>query len=314
MEKFKVLIADSMDQQAIDLMKNHDVLDVTYKTKLTPEELVKMIPPFHAIVVRSATKVTRPIIEAGKNLRIIARAGVGLDNVDQVAAKEKGIKVRNTPECTTISVAELAFGLMVALARKIGRANISMKNAEWDKKSFEGCELYGKTLGLIGSGRIGQAVAVRAQAFGMKVLAFDKFVKKSPQTYITMVPFDELLKKSDFISLHIPFDKAEGAVLKEAQFKQMKKGSFIINCARGGTVDEKALYAALEDGTVAAAAIDVWEKEPTENQQLAKHQNIIALPHLGASTSEGQARAGKDVADIIISEFSQTPVATSASR
>ncbi len=304
-EKAKVLIADSLDAQAVEMLKKHPALEVAYKNKLTPEELLKEIPGYHAIVVRSATKVTRAVIEAGKDLKLIARAGVGLDNVDQAAAKERNIKVANTPSCTTISVAELAFGLMLALARKVGRANISMKNGEWDKKSFQGCELYEKTLGLIGIGRIGQAVALRAQAFGMKVVAFDAVIKQSPLPYVKMVSLEDLLKQSDFVSLHIPFDKAAGPTLGEAQFKLMKKGSFLVNCARGGTVDEKALLAALNDGTVAAAGIDVWEKEPTTNLDLVKHQNVIALPHLGASTDEGQSRAGKEVAEIVISHLAR---------
>ncbi|NLI79928.1 MAG: 3-phosphoglycerate dehydrogenase [Candidatus Riflebacteria bacterium] len=304
-EKAKVLIADSLDAQAVEMLKKHPALEVAYKNKLTPEELLKEIPGYHAIVVRSATKVTRAVIEAGKDLKLIARAGVGLDNVDQVAAKERNIKVANTPSCTTISVAELAFGLMLALARKVGRANISMKNGEWDKKSFQGSELYEKTLGLIGIGRIGQAVATRAQAFGMKVFAYDAVIKQSPLPFVKMVSMEELLKQSDFVSLHIPFDKAAGPTLGEAQFKQMKKGAFLVNCARGGTVDEKALLAALNDGTVAAAGIDVWEKEPTANHDLVKHQNVIALPHLGASTDEGQSRAGKDVAEIVISQLTR---------
>jgi len=304
-EKFKVLIADSLDPMAVDLMKSHPSLDTAYKNKLTPEELLKEIPSYHAIVVRSATKVTKAVIEAGKNLRIIARAGVGLDNVDQVAAKARNITVVNTPSCTTISVAELAFGLMLSLARKVGRANISMKKGEWDKKSFQGSELFGKTLGLIGIGRIGQAVSARAQVFGMKVLAFDPFIKTSPLPFVQMVSLDDLLRMSDFISLHIPFDKAAGPTLGEAQFKVMKKGTFLVNCARGGTVDEKSLLAALKDGTVGGAGIDVWEKEPPQNRELIEHQNVLALPHLGASTNEGQSRAGKDVAELIISHFAK---------
>ncbi len=306
MATFKVLISDSLDQSAIDFLKKNPAFEVTYKTKMTPEELVKEIPAYHAIIIRSATKVTRPVIEAGKNLKVIARAGVGLDNVDQVAAKEKGIAVRNTPTCTTISVAELAFGLMLSVARKMGRANISMKGQEWDKKSFEGAELYGKTLGLIGTGRIAQAVATRAVAFGMKVIAYRRSSTESPIPEITMVTKDELLTKSDFISLHIPFDKEAGPALGAAEFAKVKKGAFLINCARGGTVDEKALLEALNNGTIAAAGIDVWEKEPTANFDLVKHQNVIALPHLGASTAEGQSRAGQDVVEVVINELTKT--------
>ncbi|MBF0499802.1 MAG: 3-phosphoglycerate dehydrogenase [Candidatus Riflebacteria bacterium] len=302
-EKIKVLIADSINAGAIEILKKHPAFDVTVKTKMSPNELVAFIPPFQAVVIRSASKITRPVIEAGKELKLIARAGVGLDNVDQVAAREKGISVKNTPACTTISVAELTIALMLGLARRIGRANISMKSGEWDKKSFEGIELAGKTLGIIGLGRIGIAVAVRAQAFGMNVIAYDHMLKKSALPNVSLVSLEELLKQSDFISLHIPFDKLAGPVLGAAQFKEIKKGVCLVNCARGGAVDEKSLLAALEDGSVAAAGIDVWEKEPTANLELVKHRNVIALPHLGASTKEGQSRAGQEVVDIVIAEL-----------
>lgn len=299
-EKMKVLIADSLDKGAIEELSKHPALEVVVKDKLTPDELVAEIAPYDAVVIRSATRITRPVIEAGKKLKLIARAGVGLDNVDQVAAKERNINVRNTPDCTTISVAELAMGLMLGLARHIPAADASMKTGAWDKKSFTGTELYGKTLGLIGTGRIGQATAQRAKAFGMTVLGFDKIMKTSPIPEIKMVAFDEVLAKSDYISLHIPFIKEDGATIGVEQFNKLKKGVKIINCARGGTVDEAALLAALEDGRVSGAAIDVWAKEPTENQALAKHPKVVALPHLGASAKEGQARAGVDVAAIVI--------------
>ena len=297
--KKKVLVTDGLAPAALDLLKKQEGLQVV-AGKFTPEQVLKEVADAQAIVVRSATKVTRQVIEAGPQLKLIARAGVGLDNVDQAAAKERGIAVRNTPACTSVSVAELALGLMLTVARKIGRANISMKAREWDKKAFEGCELLGKTLGLIGIGRIGQEVAKRARAFGMAVLAHDPFVQKSPMAEVKLVGLDELLTQSHFVSLHIPFDKTKGPTLGEAQFKKMKKGCFLVNCARGGTVDEKALLAALNDGTVAAAGIDVWQKEPTENVELVGHANVVALPHLGASTVEGQDRAGIEVAEIVI--------------
>jgi len=305
MATYKILISDGLDADAVELMKGQPSLAITLKSKMTPEELLAEIPAYHAIVVRSASKVTRPVIEAGVNLKLITRAGVGLDNVDQVAAREKGIEVRNTPTCTSISVAELAFGMMLSLARHVGKANISMKNGEWNKKAYMGTELYGKTLGLIGSGRIGQSVAVRAQAFGMSILAYDKFATESPLPIIKMVSLDELLENSDYISLHIPFDKEAGPTLTAKEFGKMKKGAYLINCARGGTVAEKDLLQALEAGTIAGAAIDVWEKEPTENVTLAKHPNVLATPHLGASAQEGQARTGMDVANIIIETFAK---------
>ncbi len=304
----KVIIADGLAAAALDVLKKHSSLEIVNR-KFTPEELLKEIPTAHAIVVRSATKVTRPVIEAGKQLELIARAGVGLDNVDQAAAKERNIKVRNTPACTSISVAELAFGMMLSMARHLGAANISTKGGKWEKSAFNGCELYGKTLGLIGIGRIAQEVAKRAQAFGMTIVAYDKFVTSSPLGYVQMVDLDTLLCKSDFVSLHIPFDKAAGATLGAAQLEKAKKGMILINAARGGTVDEAALLAALNGGTIAGAAIDVWAKEPTDNKALYEHPKVLALPHIGASTNEGQDRAGMEVAEIVLTELLGAPTA-----
>ncbi len=297
----RILIADSIAKEGIEKIRKAG-FSVDEKIGLSEDELVKIIPEYDAIVVRSATKVTRKIIEAGVKLKLIGRAGVGLDNVDQVSAKEKNIKVVNTPAATSISVAELAFGLMLAMARRITESDATMKKGKWEKKRLGemGLELYGKTLGIIGIGRIGQEVAKRALAFGMNVIAYDAYLTVSPVKEVPLVSFDELLSKSDFITLHIPLDKEKGAVLTAEEFKKMKDGVYLVNCARGGVVDESALLDALNSGKVAMAGIDVYAKEPTDNTALVNHPNTICLPHLGASTEEGQVRAGIQIADLVI--------------
>jgi len=294
----KVLIADSLDKEAVEQIKQIKTLDVTVKTGLDEAGLVQIIPDFNVIVVRSATKVTRKVIEAGKSLELIIRAGIGLDNIDAAAAKEKGIKVANTPAATSISVAEHAFGMMLAAVRQHGKANLSMKAHKWEKKSLSGTELYQKTLGLIGVGRIGQEVAKRAIAFGMKVVGYDIVPIKTDQA-ITQVSLDELLAQADLISLHIPLTDQSRHMISDKEFAKMKNGVIIVNASRGGTVDEKALLAALNSGRVRAAALDVFEKEPPEDFSLIDHPNVIALPHIGAAAEEGQNRAGMEVAKIL---------------
>ncbi|MEJ5166480.1 MAG: D-2-hydroxyacid dehydrogenase [Thermoanaerobaculia bacterium] len=295
----KVLICDKVSKGAIEKMKNAG-LQVDDKAGITPEELLSIVENYDCIVVRSATKVKRDVIEKAKNLKLIVRGGVGVDNIDVQAAKEKGIEVMNTPKASTESVAELAIGLIFALARKIPQADRSMKEGKWEKKAFEGLEVGGKTLGIIGIGRIGQSVAKKAKDLGMKVLAWDLYIKDSPLPFVKMVSKEELLKESDFISLHIPFEKDKGPTLGEKEFEIIKEGAFIVNVARGGTVSEKALLEALKGGKIQGAAIDVFEKEPTDNMELVKHPNVICTPHIGASTKEGQARVGDEVAEIII--------------
>jgi len=297
----RILIADSLDQEAIDQLKATPGLEVEVKTGLKEEELVKVIPDFDVVVVRSATKITRPVIEAGKNLKLIIRAGIGLDNIDVAAAKEKGIEVANTPAATSISVAEHTLGLMLGAVRHHGPANLSMKQHKWEKKAFTGTELYGKTLGIIGFGRIGREVARRALAFGMNILAYD-VVEIKTDLPVKQVPLEELLKQADIITLHVP--KTPRPILGEAEFALMKEGVVIVNVARGGVVDEKALLQALNSGKVKAAALDVFEKEPPEDFTLIDHPKVTATPHLGASAEEGQKRAGLEVVRIIKEKFS----------
>jgi D-3-phosphoglycerate dehydrogenase len=292
----KILLADSLDKEATEKLKSLPQFEVTIKTGMDEAELIKTVPGFNAVVVRSATKITRKVIEAAAGLEMIVRAGIGLDNVDAAAAKEKGIKVANTPAATTISVAEIAFGLMLSAIRQLGRANLSMKEHKWDKKTFSGTELYGKTLGIIGGGRIGLAVAERALAFGMKVVVYD-VVKVETRLGLNQVGLDELLAQADIITLHTP--KQAKPILGRDEFLKMKNGVIIVNAARGGVVDEAALLEALSSGKVRAAAIDVFDKEPPVDFALIDHPNVMASPHIGAAAEEGQKRAGMEVVRIL---------------
>jgi D-3-phosphoglycerate dehydrogenase len=292
----KILIADALDKESTELLKAVPGFDVTVKTGLDEAGLIQAVPGFNAVVVRSASKITRPVIEASSGLEIVVRAGIGLDNVDAVAAKEKSIQVANTPSATTISVAEHAFGLMLGAVRQHGRANLTMKQHKWEKKTLHGTELYGKTLGLIGAGRIGLALADRAIAFGMSVLAYD-VVPIQTKLAVSQVPLDELLAKADVFSLHVP--KTKAPILGTAEFAKMKDGVVIVNAARGGVIDEAALLAALQSGKVKAAAIDVFAKEPPEDWTLIDHPNVTAAPHIGAQAEEGQKRAGLEVVRIL---------------
>ena len=292
----KVLIADSLDKEAVDALKAVPGFEVVVKTGMKEDELVAFIPGFQAAVVRSATKITRPVIEAGKDLKVLVRAGIGLDNIDSAAAKERGIAVANTPAATSISVAEHTFGLMLGAVRNHGKAVVSMKQHKWDKKALEGTELYGKTLGIIGCGRIGIEVARRAIAFGMTVLVYD-IVPIKTDLAVAQVPLDEILAKADLITLHIP--KQPQPVIGAAELAKAKDGVIIVNVARGGVVDEKALLDALNSGKVRAAALDVFAKEPPEDFALVDHPNVIPIPHLGAAAKEGQQRAGMEVVKIL---------------
>ncbi|MBE0432730.1 3-phosphoglycerate dehydrogenase [candidate division WOR-3 bacterium] len=292
----KVLVSDPLAREGIEILKKSGI-EVEEKTGLPPEELVKVIPEFDGIIVRSATKVTKEIIDAGKNLKVIGRAGVGLDNVDREAAKARNIKVVNTPAATSISVAELALGMMFSAARQIPQATASTKAGKWEKKKFKGFELLGKTLGIIGVGRIGTELAMRARALGMKVLAFDPYVKTNEHAQI--VDLDTLLKESDYISLHIPKTGETAHILNKAAFDKMKNGVVIINCARGGVVDEDALYDAITSGKVRIAAMDVYEVEPAKEHKLFALDQVVLTPHVGAQTAEGQLRAGVQIAELV---------------
>ncbi len=292
----KILISDPIAKEGIEILQKAG-FEVVEKSGLPPEELIKIIPEFDAIIVRSATKVTKEVIEAGKNLKVIGRAGVGLDNVDKDAASAKGIKVVNTPAATSISVAELALGMMLSAARMIPQATVSTKAGKWEKKKFHGSELYGKTLGIIGIGRIGSELAKRAKALGMEVLAYDPYVSTSE--FAKVVDFDTLLKNSDYISLHIPKTKETAHLLNKQAFDKMKNGVIIVNCARGGVIDESALYDAIVSGKVRVACLDVFEVEPAKENKLFSLEQVILTPHIGAQTEEGQQRAGVQIAELV---------------
>lgn len=299
----RILANDGMESSAVkDLQaKGFEVVTDFHDADALKAGVIK---EFDVIVVRSATKIKKDIIDAaiGGKLKLIIRAGVGVDNIDVAYAEEKGFTVRNTPNASSASVAELALGHMFVLARHIHAANVTMKKGEWNKKHYEGIELSGKTLGLIGFGRIARSLAVKANAIGMDIIYYDLFDVPGYDQF-KAVSFDELLAKSDFISLHIPLDPAKGAVIGEAEFAKMKDGVYIVNAARGGVVNEAALVAALDSGKVAAAALDVFEEEPTKNEAVLNHAKISLTPHVGASTKEAQERIGAEVVTTIIDFF-----------
>jgi len=304
--RFRVLVSDSLDPNAVAAMREAG-LDVDEKTDLAPEQLEAEIAAYDAIVIRSATKVRAGIIDAGTNLKLVVRAGVGLDNVDVEYALSKGLAVRNTPAASSNSVAELALGHIFSLARHIGRGTVSTKSGAWEKKHLKGIEIAGKTLGIIGIGRIGQSLAQKASALGMKIVCSDAFLTESPIPDIApMVTQGELLERSDFISVHIPFDPKVGPSISGPQFDVMKDGAYLVNCARGGVIDEAALVAAMDSGKVAGVALDVFEQEPpASDHPLFTQVDLSLTPHIGASTVEAQARVGREAADIVI-EFARS--------
>ncbi|MFH1011089.1 MAG: NAD(P)-dependent oxidoreductase [bacterium] len=298
----KILITDGMAADAVKRLRDAG-FQVDEQHHAEPD-LIKAIPNYECVVVRSATKITEPVIDAAKNLKLIVRGGVGIDNIKAAYAKEKGIKVMNTPRASSASVAELALSFIFALARRLPEANATMKAGKWEKKAFaEGFEVQGKTLGIIGIGRIGTELAMMAGSLGLhSILAYDKFVDYTPFRWVTMCSKDELLAKSDFISLHIPVAGAEPEIGRK-EFTKMKDGVVIVNCARGGVVDEEALVEALNSGKVRAAGIDVYVGEPNPRRDLIDHPRVYCTPHIGAATIEAQDRVGMEVVSIILREF-----------
>jgi D-3-phosphoglycerate dehydrogenase len=293
----KILICDKTEKEAIELMKAAG-LQVDVRDDITPEELPRVLPSYEGMVVRSRTKVRQPLIDVCPNLKVIVRGGVGLDTIDAEYAKSKGIAVMNTPMASSASVAELTIGYMFALARSVVQATQSMKAEKWEKKLLEGDEIGGKTLGLIGIGNIGKEVAKRAGALGMTIIAYDPYVKSVEG--VKMVTLDELLANSDYISLHLPKTKESANMIGKAQIDRMKNNVRIINCARGGIIDENALYEGLTNGKIAGAALDVYADEPPSNWKLIKLPNVIGSPHIGAATREAQGRVGAEVAQKLI--------------
>ncbi len=298
----KVLVADALGEAGLAELKKDPSLQVDERPGVKPEELKQIIEHYDAIIVRSGTHLTKDILEKATRLRVIGRAGVGVDNVDLEAATKRGIIVMNTPEGNTISTAEHTFSLLMALARNIPQAYQSIRGGEWKRQLFLGTELHGKVLGVIGFGRIGREVAKRAIAFGMRVVAFDPFISKASfkEFPIEFVDLNILLGLSDFITVHTPLTPETKHILNSETFKLCKRGVRIINCARGGIVEEKALLEALQTGIVAGAALDVFEKEPPGDNPLLKLPQVITTPHLGAATQEAQENVAVDVARQVV--------------
>lgn len=297
----KILASDGMEAAAVEKLQNlgYQVDQQFYEA----DQLADQVKNYDVLVVRSATKVREPIIDAAAaagRLKLVIRGGVGVDNIDVAYAEEHGIRVRNTPAASSRSVAELALGHMFALARYIAIANHTMRQGEWNKKKYEGIELGGKTLGIIGYGRIGRALAEMAQALGMKVIAADPFVQ-APE----IVSQAELLAQADFISLHVPAAKGEPPLINAETLAQMKDGAYLVNTSRGALIDEAALLAALDSGKIAGAALDVYAEEPTKNEALCQHPRVSVTPHIGGSTQEAQARIGDEIVSHILEMFPQ---------
>ena len=300
MSKPKVLVSDPISQRGVDALAEGGLLDVTFQPGLPHEELLKIISEYSALVVRSQTKVGADVIAAATKLKAIGRAGVGVDNVDVEAATKRGIVVMNTPGGNTVSTAEHAFSLLVSVARKIPQADASVKSGQWDRKSFQGVELNGKTLAVLGMGRIGAEVAKRALAFGMRVLAYDPYLSeaRARTLQVELVEnLDEAIPEADFITMHMPLTDETRHMLNAERLGRAKKGARIVNCARGGLIDEQALAANLVSGLIAGAALDVFETEPpAADSPLRAAPNIVFTPHLGASTAEAQESVGIEIA------------------
>lgn len=294
----KVLTNDGLENASIEALNGLGVEVVN--EHFNQDVLGAKLKEFDAVVIRSATKLTADVFqaEAGGNLKLAIRAGVGIDNIDIPAAEGKGVTVRNTPSASSDSVAELAIGHMFALARFIAISNYTMRNGEWNKKKYEGTEIAGKTLGIVGMGRIGQSLAKKATALGMKVVYYTIEGKHDDLDY-DFVSLEEVLKVSDFISLHVPYNKAAGSLIGKKELELMKNTAYLINCARGKVVDEAALIEALNKGEIAGAGIDVFEEEPTKNEELINHPKVSATPHIGAATKEAQTRIGEEVVSVI---------------
>ncbi len=284
----KILISDGLRPKGLQLLKDAGIdFDIKFYEH---DELVKVIPEYDCIIVRSATKVPKDVIDAGKNLKAICRAGTGIDNIDHVYARSIGIPVLNAPGENSASVSELVFAHLFAMTRFIPQANITMRNGEWNKKQYKGVELFGKTIGVIGFGRIGQITARMALNFGMKVLAYDITNPKADLNVEFTTDLEKVLKNSDFITLHTP--KLEKPVIGKQEFALMQDGVYLVNCARGGVVDEEALLEALDSGKLAGAGIDTFVNEPKPNLKLVNHPKVCATPHVGANTNDALDRVG----------------------
>ena len=299
-EKPRILVADPIADAGIEVLRREG--DVTVQTGTPPERLLELVADYDALVVRSETKVTSAMLDAARRLRVVGRAGVGVDNIDVEEATRRGIVVVNSPGAVTYATVEHTFALMLALARNVPQASASLLAGEWSRSKFIGTELRGKTLGVAGLGRIGTQVARRALAFEMRVLAYDPFVARehAEANGVELVPFDQLLAEADIVSLHAVLTQQNRHMMGEAEFAKMKPGAWLVNCARGGLVDDAALRKALDAGSLGGAALDVFEQEPPKNSPIVGHPKVVVTPHLAASTREAQAEAGSDVAGLVL--------------
>jgi len=301
----RVGICDAIAREGVEILKSKG-LEVVDLTDIPKEELPNHVGDLDAIIVRSATKVRKELIDAARNLKVIGRAGVGLDNIDVEYARSKGIKVINTPGATSISVAELTIGLILAVMRKIAYADRETRKGAWPKKKCKGIEMYGKTMGIVGIGRIGREVAKRAKAFGMRVIYYDVYRPSEEQERELGIEYrelDELLSEADVVSLHLPLTPETKHLINGERIAKMKDGAILINAARGGIVDEEALYEALKSGKLYGAALDVYENEPLRESKLFELDNVVLTPHIGAQTKEGQTRAAVEIAEKIAEEL-----------
>ncbi|MFH1448691.1 MAG: hydroxyacid dehydrogenase [Candidatus Micrarchaeota archaeon] len=299
---YRILVSDKLSDKALAVFDGESDFSVIVKTGMGEEELVKEIPDYDGIIVRSGTKVTKPVLEAAAKLKVVGRAGVGTDNVDKAVAKEKGIVVMNTPLGNVNSAAEHTMGMMHALARHIHKGHASMSKGEWDRKRFVGSELKDKTLGIIGVGNVGKIIAKLAAGFSMKVIGTSR--SKPPELLkewgVEKVELEELLKQADFISINLTMTPETKYTLDKEEFEKMKDGAYVINVGRGGLVNEAALAEAIKSGKIAGAAIDVWESEPPKDSPLVNMEQVLMTPHLGASTKEAQENVGIDIAHQVI--------------
>jgi D-3-phosphoglycerate dehydrogenase len=308
MPEFRVLLTDGLDQAGHSILRSG--ASVEDRSGISPKELLVTIPAFDAVIVRGRTRMSAEVIRAASKLKVIGRAGVGVDNIDVDAARKHDVTVVNAPISTSAAVAELALGLMLALTRELPRADSSMKRGEWLKSEFRGVELSGKTLGIIGIGRIGEELSRRAIALGMNVIAYDPFVEEEQikKRAAEPVSIQDLYAWSDFISLHLPLNVHTRDLVGPLAFSQMKPGVRIVCAARGGIVDENALLAGLESGKVAGAALDVFASEPPGASDLVRHPRVIATPHIGAQTVEAQQRAAEDIATEVLAALEGKPL------
>ncbi len=305
---YNILITDGLEARGQSILR--EAANVDYRDSTPADELMKIVANYDALIVRGQTKVTAAVMDAASQLKVVGRAGVGVDNIDLEAAKQHNITVVNAPSATTVAVAELALGLLLALAREIPRADAAMKQGQWLKKQFEGIELNGKTLGIIGFGRIGTEVGRLASAFGMNVVVYDPNVSEQEleQGSAEPVSLQDLFAWSDFISLHLPLNVQTRDLIGPQAFSQMKDGVRIISTARGGIIDEAALLEALKSGKVAGAALDVFGKEPPGLTELISHPRVICTPHIGAQTAEAQSRAAEDIAGEVLAALQGKPL------